>query len=113
VTAHDDSGALPVSLDWVSLADPDATTCVYMGRGNLGSFTARAMAAGLCADTPACVVINATRTEERVIKGRLCQIAALVAAERTPGPALLLIGRTLDSALSRPMADPGAVQRVA
>src|SRR4029453_12562524 len=43
VTCHARNGQLPDDLDWRALADPAATTAVYMGVKTLPAFTARLM----------------------------------------------------------------------
>jgi uroporphyrin-III C-methyltransferase / precorrin-2 dehydrogenase / sirohydrochlorin ferrochelatase len=97
VTAHDESGALPRSIHWPSIADTDATTCVYMGRSLVGAFLARAMAAGLPHGTPACFVCNATRPDEHILRGTAGSIAALITASSVSGPGILIIGDVLTS----------------
>ncbi|MGL5116935.1 MAG: uroporphyrinogen-III C-methyltransferase, partial [Beijerinckiaceae bacterium] len=95
VTAHDDQGAIPSTLDWKSIADPDVTTCVYMGRRALGGFVARAIAHGLPRETPAAMVINATRADQKLVTGNIGELPALAERCETKGPAVFLIGRAL------------------
>jgi uroporphyrin-III C-methyltransferase/precorrin-2 dehydrogenase/sirohydrochlorin ferrochelatase len=95
ITAHDEAGALPSTLDWAAIADPDATTCVYMGRQKLGELLGRAMIAGLDPATPARFVINATRPNEIAIEALARDIVAKVAACEIKGPGVLLLGPTL------------------
>jgi uroporphyrin-III C-methyltransferase/precorrin-2 dehydrogenase/sirohydrochlorin ferrochelatase len=104
ITAHDERGLLPDSLDWSAIVDPDASTCIYMGRSNLGDAMAHAVAAGLSPSTPARFVINATRPEEVVILATAATIAAEVAACRKAGPGVLLLGRAF--AADQPFAMP-------
>ena len=92
VTAHAQTGDLPASLDWQSLADPDASTCIYMGRRQLGDFLQRAMQHGLAANTPARLVINATRPNQHVIAAEASSLAQ-AAALAPEGPAVVLLGR--------------------
>ncbi len=47
VTGHARSGELPEDLDWRAMADPAATTVIYMARATLAGFRDRALAAGL------------------------------------------------------------------
>ena len=63
-----------------------------MAVSNLEKIAAALIAAGRSADTPAAVVENASLPEERVIRGRLEEIAALAAAERVVPPAVVVIG---------------------
>src|SRR6056297_3355619 len=53
VTGHDATGALPEGLDLKALADPGATTVVYMGKRTFAALVQRLVAAGLPAGTPA------------------------------------------------------------
>jgi uroporphyrin-III C-methyltransferase / precorrin-2 dehydrogenase / sirohydrochlorin ferrochelatase len=92
VTAHAETGRLPESIDWASIADPDVTTCLYMGRRNLGEFLAGAFAAGLDPATPARFVINATLPGQHIVAGEASTIAALVADCERKGPGVLMLG---------------------
>ena len=58
VTGHDRDGRLPDDIDWRSLADPAATTIVYMPVKTLGEFAAQAIVAGLDPATPAIAVCS-------------------------------------------------------
>ncbi len=98
ITAHDEAGDIPATLDWASIADPDATTCIYMGRRTLGSMMLRAIHAGLDPATPAHFVINATRPDEHCVTGTASSIAAHVAACKAGGPGVLLLGRAFTGA---------------
>jgi uroporphyrin-III C-methyltransferase / precorrin-2 dehydrogenase / sirohydrochlorin ferrochelatase len=92
VTAHAETGRLPDSIDWGSVADTDVTTCIYMGRRNLGEFLAHAFAAGLDCRTPARFVINATLPDQHVLAGDAQAIAGMVAACDRKGPGVLMLG---------------------
>ena len=46
VTGHDRDGKLPADIDWRALADPAATTIVYMPKKTLRELSARAIAQG-------------------------------------------------------------------
>ncbi len=104
VTAHAETGRLPDSIDWASIADPDVTTCLYMGRRNLGTFMGRAFAAGLDPRTPARFVIKATLPDQHVLAGDAQTITGLVAAFDRKGPGVLMLGHAFSAATS--MAHP-------
>jgi uroporphyrin-III C-methyltransferase len=53
VTGHSREGALPADLDWRAMADPAASTVIYMARATLPGFREQALAAGLDPATPA------------------------------------------------------------
>ena len=73
VTGHARDGRLPADIDWRALADPAATTVVYMPKRTLRELTARAIAAGLDPATPAVAVANATRPDETIIAGTIAE----------------------------------------
>src|SRR6516165_5463183 len=93
VTGHGSDGRLPVDIDWASIADPGATTIVYMPVKTHAAFAAAAIAAGLDRATPAVAVINATRLDETVIAATLEDLPHRLAATAVPGPAVVMIGR--------------------
>ena len=94
VTAHVKPGS-PVALDWATLADPQATVAVYMGKAAAGEVSRGLIAAGLPPETPVAVVENASLPAERRWRTRLDTLPAVVAAELGDGPALLLIGAAM------------------
>ena len=93
VTGHDASGGLPESLDWGAIADPQATTVVYMPRRTIGELARRVLAAGMDPATPAVVVVNATRPDEQVAMATIGTVGAAVAGMDGTEPMLVLIGR--------------------
>jgi len=92
VTGHDATGGLPESLDWRSIADRQATTVVYMPRRTIGELARRVLAAGMDAATPAVVVVNATRDDERVARTTVGAVGEAVAAMGGNEPMLVLLG---------------------
>jgi uroporphyrin-III C-methyltransferase/precorrin-2 dehydrogenase/sirohydrochlorin ferrochelatase len=95
VTGHAEDGKLPVDFDWQSLADPAATTVVYMPTKTITEFAERAIGQGLDPATPAIAVARATRPDEQVIVSTISKLPQQLAAESMPGPLLVLIGRAL------------------
>jgi len=95
VTGHDRDGRLPADIDWRALADPAATTIVYMPKRTLRELSSRARAEGLDPATPVVAVANATRADEKVIVGTVADIADRVEADAPDGPVLVLIGKVL------------------
>jgi uroporphyrin-III C-methyltransferase / precorrin-2 dehydrogenase / sirohydrochlorin ferrochelatase len=93
VTGHGENGRLPEDTDWKSLADPAATTVVYMPKRTIAELAARAIAGGLPPDTPAVAVANATRTDETVTAGTVGDIAVKLDRMPLAGRILVLIGR--------------------
>ena len=93
VTGHDADGKLPASLDWKSIADPQATTIVYMPRRTIADFVEQAVAAGLDPKTPAALVASASLESEQHRLGRLADLPALVQTLEASAPVILIIGQ--------------------
>ena len=104
VTAHARNGRLPDDLDWTALADPRATTAVYMGVRTLPLLVDRLRAAGLPDTTPFVMVEKATWPDQRVIAATLGDIGTEVARIAITGPSLFLFGAALAKAgVGRPL----------
>ncbi|MDE2487372.1 MAG: uroporphyrinogen-III C-methyltransferase [Alphaproteobacteria bacterium] len=101
VTGHAAQGGEP-DLDWTSLARCNQTVVVYMGLSMAAPIAARLMAAGRSGSTPALIVENASRPDERRIATTLGGLAE--AAATLQGPALLILGEAM--ALARPDEGP-------
>jgi len=95
VTGHDRDGRLPADIDWRSIADPSATTIVYMPKKTLRELSARAVAQGLDPSTPAVAIANATRVDETVVAGTIGDIAQKIEDRAPEGPVLVMIGKVL------------------
>jgi uroporphyrin-III C-methyltransferase/precorrin-2 dehydrogenase/sirohydrochlorin ferrochelatase len=95
ITGHDRDGRLPADIDWSSIADPGATTVVYMPRKTLRELSARAIAQGLDPSTPAVAVTNATRPDEMVVEATIADICHTAASDPGGGPMLVMIGSAL------------------
>lgn len=80
-------------LDWLSLARPNQTVVIYMGVSTAGLIAQRLSVAGRAGSTPALIVENASRANERRILTTLAGLS--VAAEGLKGPALLMVGEAM------------------
>jgi uroporphyrin-III C-methyltransferase/precorrin-2 dehydrogenase/sirohydrochlorin ferrochelatase len=89
ITGHAANGHLPDDIDWASLADPAATTVVYMPKRTIGELATRAIARGLAPDTPAVAVADATRPGETIV----ADISEKLGELSLSGPVLIFIGR--------------------
>jgi uroporphyrin-III C-methyltransferase/precorrin-2 dehydrogenase/sirohydrochlorin ferrochelatase len=94
ITGHGEDGDLPTDIDWCSIADPTATTVVYMPKKTLPALVENAIAAGLDPKTPAIAIAQATRPDETIISGT---IADLATAQLPAGPTMVMIGQTCSS----------------
>lgn len=92
VTGHGRDGRLPKDLCWPALADPAASTVVYMPGATWHEMAERLLAEGLAVDTPALAVVNATRPDEERIPGTVGSLASRLATRRWSGPLLILYG---------------------
>ncbi|MCU4180202.1 siroheme synthase CysG [Bosea sp. BH3] len=100
VTGHGRSGALPDDLDWRAMADPAASTVIYMARATLPGFRESALAAGLDPRTPAVAVIAATRPDEMRVAATIAELPERLAEMPASGPVLVLLGHAFGPALS-------------
>lgn len=90
VTGHDVTGALPEGLNLGALADPQATTVVYMARRTFSALWERLATAGLPPGTPALLAESISLPEQRLIFSSVAELA-----QNPPegtGPALILYG---------------------
>ncbi|MDB5449466.1 MAG: sirohem synthase [Phenylobacterium sp.] len=92
VTGHAASGGEP-DLHWESLAKANQTVVIYMGLSMAAPIAARLMAAGRAGSTPALIVENASRADERRVVTTLAGLAE--AAGALSGPALLIVGEAM------------------
>ena len=95
VTGHAAKGAEP-DLDWAFLARPNHTVVIYMGVTMAGPIAARLVDAGRAPTTPALIVENASRLDERRIVTSLAALADAVSD--LSGPALLIVGEAMAGA---------------
>lgn len=107
VTAHARAGE-PLDLDWRSLADPETTVAVYMGKAAAGDVSRNLIRAGLDGKTPVLLVEKASLPGERQFATRLDLLPLSAKAALGDGPALLLIGQAV-----RPAPEPRAEAAVA
>lgn len=117
VTGHAEDGKLPADFDWAALADPKATTAVYMAGKTITEFTARAIEHGLDPQTPAIAISRATQDDEQVIASTLKDLPNELTACAVPGPLLVLIGQVMsayDAAALAPELDetPSCPERI-
>jgi uroporphyrin-III C-methyltransferase len=95
VTGHDVDGRLPEDLDIAALADPGATTCVFMGKATFAALADKLIAHGLPGETPTVVVESLGSPATRVMAGSMTEIASRLAKEKPAGPCMILYGAAL------------------
>src|SRR5262245_43537631 len=99
VTGHAKHGGVPGDLDWKSLADPSTTTAVFMPTRTLAALAEKAIAEGLHPHTPALAISRATRPDQAVVTAPIAELAGQLAQAGLPGPVLVMIGKTISSAV--------------
>jgi uroporphyrin-III C-methyltransferase len=92
VTGHAAKGGEP-DLDWASLAKANQTVVIYMGLSTAAAISERLVAAGRDGATPALIVENASRADERRVVTTLAALPE--AAASLAGPALLILGEAM------------------
>lgn len=91
VTGADVTGALPEALNWAALADPGATTVVYMGRRTFPVLAAGLIDHGLPPDTPALLAEAVGTPAQSLLRSTVGELAAALAGASSH-PALILYG---------------------
>jgi uroporphyrin-III C-methyltransferase len=84
---------------------------IYMGLSQAAPIAARLMAAGRGGSTPALIVENASRADERRVVTTLAGLAA--AAATLSGPALLIVGEAMALAQAATPAELAVLARKA
>jgi uroporphyrin-III C-methyltransferase len=92
ITGADVSGGLPPDLNWAALADPNATTCVFMGKRTLAALTAGLAAHGLPPTTPAMLAESVGHADQRFLRGTLESLSQALKDDPGPNPAIILYG---------------------
>ena len=96
VTGHDVTGALPDDLNLAALADPTATTVVFMGKRTFAELARRLTVAGMSPDTPALLAESVSTPAQKLVRGTIATMERLIADEGSDGPALILLGPLAD-----------------
>ncbi|MEM7701152.1 MAG: uroporphyrinogen-III C-methyltransferase [Pseudomonadota bacterium] len=103
VTAHTAKGQAP-ELDWESLADPEATIAVYMGKSAASVVSSGLIAVGLSPETPVALLENVSLPDERIFTTTLKLLPVSAKSALGHGPALILIGAVTQAGLSKARA---------
>ncbi|HEY9019032.1 MAG TPA: uroporphyrinogen-III C-methyltransferase [Paracoccaceae bacterium] len=92
ITGADVTGQLPEGLNWAALADPLATTVVFMGKRTFPALVADLVAHGLPASTPALLAEAVGHPHQRLQRSTIAELADSLAEARSDHPALILYG---------------------
>ena len=92
VTAHARAGSGP---DWKALVATGMPLVIYMGVARCEELQGELLVAGLAGATPAAIVSNATRAEERSIVTRVSRMARDLGAAGIRSPAVMIVGEVV------------------
>ena len=92
VTGHDVTGKLPGDVNLLALADPAASTVVFMGKRTFPALLEKLLVHGLPADTPAILAEDVSRPEQRITRATVSDLAEQLALEVGDSAALILYG---------------------
>ncbi|WP_109313947.1 uroporphyrinogen-III C-methyltransferase [Ruegeria sp. AU67] len=92
VTGHDVSGKLPDDLNLTALADPDATTVVFMGKRTFPLLVKALNEHGLPLETPALMAESVSTPDQVLHRSTVGELADKLGAEIGTAPALILYG---------------------
>lgn len=92
VTGHDVTGELPESINYAAIADPEATTVVFMGKRTFPKLAAALIEHGLSPDTPAILADNVSREDQSVTRSTIRELSEKLAGEIGRNPALIMYG---------------------
>jgi len=92
LTGHDITGALPEDINWAAVADPQATTVVFMGKRTFPDLAASLMARGLPGATPALLAEDISGPGQSLTRSTVAELGDSLAAEQSDKAALILYG---------------------
>jgi uroporphyrin-III C-methyltransferase len=92
VTGHDVAGALPGDLNLQSLADPGATTVLFMPKRTFTELAEKLFQTGLRRDCPALLAENVSHPEQTLQRTTMEDLAGQLKNEISTAPGLILFG---------------------
>jgi len=92
ITGHDVTGELPEDLNLTALADPNATTVVYMGKRTFASLAELLVTHGLPPQTPALLAMAVSTPDQELSHHTIGELPDLLRGLQTTAPVLILYG---------------------
>jgi uroporphyrin-III C-methyltransferase len=96
ITGHDVTGGLPEHMNLTALADPEATTVVYMGKRTFATLLELLLEAGLPETTPALVALGVSTPAQELHRVTVAALPDLLETITSPAPVLILYGPLAD-----------------
>ncbi|HEY0920971.1 uroporphyrinogen-III C-methyltransferase [Devosia sp.] len=90
LTGHDETGAVPASVDWAAIATAAPVIVMFMAVKHLASIAARLLAAGRDPADRVAIVSNAALGHQQVLEATLATLDTLPAD--IPTPAIVVLG---------------------
>ncbi len=97
VTGHDVAGALPGDLHLQSLADPGATTVLFMPKRTFPALAEKLFATGLRPDCPALLAENVSHPDQTLQRTTMAALADQLTNEISSAPGLILFGELAET----------------
>ena len=91
------AGALPGDLNLQSLADPGATTVLFMPKRTFPELAEKLFATGLRRDCPALLAENVSHADQTLERTTMEELAAKLSEEITSAPGLILFGELAEA----------------
>jgi uroporphyrin-III C-methyltransferase len=98
VTGHDVTGTLPQARNMAALADPEATTVVFMPKRTFPALADDLVAHGLPPATPALFAENVGHPDQRLTRTTIAALADRLRDTVSEVPALILYGPLMEEA---------------
>lgn len=92
VTGHDIKGALPEDINLPALADPAASTIIFMGKRTFSQLQKKLAGYGLPDNTPALLAEAVSTPQQRLTLTTIKELADKLDKEISPQPALIFYG---------------------
>ena len=99
VTGHDASGQLPEDMNLPALADPTATTVVFMGKRTFSELQKQLQQLGLPPDTPALMAEAVSTPQQALKRTTIGALADQLETEISTSPALIVYGPLAEGTL--------------
>lgn len=97
VTGHDVTGTLPAERNMAALADPQATTVVFMPKRTFPALAADLIAHGLPPETPALLAENVGHPDQALTRTTVAALAEALGHGISEAPALILYGPLMEA----------------
>lgn len=100
ITGHEKPGKQVSSIQWDKIATGIGTLVFLMGVENLESIVNNLLQAGRDASTPVALIRRGTFPDQEVVSGTLGDITAKVQQAGLKPPAIIVVGKRLNCAMS-------------